>query len=207
MIWRFHCFHFFRGQFQAERRHCVINVFHFGCSQNRSRDSWLLQHPGHGHLSILHAALLGHFGNPVNDDEVLRMIVVIVRIGVVVGAEGFSAPFTLAIAGHKTTGQGAIRNHRNPFGPAHGNHFAFVFAIQQIVIALHAGEARQMPGIAGHQHFHELPCEHSGPADIARFAGFDDIIQRIQRFFDRRIVIKAMNLIKIDEIGPQPPQT
>ncbi len=67
---------------------------------------------------------------------------------------------------------------------------------------LHRNETGPSVEIGQIKRFGELPCEHGRGADITNFAGFDDVVQRLQRFFDRRVVIPSMDLVKIYVIGP-----
>jgi hypothetical protein len=56
------------------------------------------------------------------------------------------------------------------------------------------------------QRLSELPRMHRRCSKIARLAGLDDIVQRLERLLDRRVIIEAMDLIEIDVIGAEPPQ-
>ena len=52
----------------------------------------------------------------------------------------------------------------------------------------------------------ELPGMHRGGADIAGLAGLHHVMQRLQRFLDRRRVVEAVDLVEIDIIGAEPAQ-
>jgi hypothetical protein len=41
-------------------------------------------------------------------------------------------------------------------------------------------------------------------ADIARFAGLDDVVQRFERLLDWRIMVETVDLIKVDIIHAEP---
>jgi hypothetical protein len=45
----------------------------------------------------------------------------------------------------------------------------------------------------------ELPSVHRRGADVARFAGLDDIMQRFERLLDRRVMVEAVDLIQVDQ--------
>src|SRR5262249_11943198 len=46
----------------------------------------------------------------------------------------------------------------------------------------------------------ELPSVHRGGADIARFTGLNDIVQRFEHLLDRRVLVETMDLIEVDII-------
>ena len=50
----------------------------------------------------------------------------------------------------------------------------------------------------------KLPGTHAGCADIAYFAGTDEIVQGLHRFLDRSRWIPAVYLVEIDIVGSQP---
>src|SRR6516164_5127849 len=52
----------------------------------------------------------------------------------------------------------------------------------------------------------ELPSVHRGGADIARFTGLNDIVQRFEHLLDRRVVVETMDLIEVDIIHTEPTQ-
>src|SRR2546429_5251996 len=47
---------------------------------------------------------------------------------------------------------------------------------------------------------------HGRAADIARLARFDDIMQRLDGFLDRGVIVETMDLVEIDIIHAQPPE-
>ena len=64
--------------------------------------------------------------------------------------------------------------------------------VQQVVIILHRYKARPAVPFGGVERLSELPGVHGRCANIARLAGLDDIVQRLQRLFDRRRVIPSV---------------
>jgi hypothetical protein len=52
----------------------------------------------------------------------------------------------------------------------------------------------------------ELPGIHGGCADVARLAGFHDVMQRFERLGDGHRRIPPVDLIVIDEIGAESAQ-
>ncbi len=88
----------------------------------------------------------------------------------------------------------------NALVDAAGDHLAFFFAIDQVVVILHRDEARPAVQVGGVLGLGELPGEHGGGADVARLARFDHIVQRFHGLFDGRVVIPAVDLVKVDVI-------
>ena len=89
---------------------------------------------------------------------------------------------------------------------AQRQHLPLLLAIDQVVLRLHGDERRPAVGAGRAQHLHELPCVHRGSADVAGLAGADDIVQRLQRLLDRRIIVEAVDLIEIDIVDAEPGQ-
>src|SRR5205823_1997853 len=52
----------------------------------------------------------------------------------------------------------------------------------------------------------ELPSVHRRGADVARFAGLDDIMQRFERLLDRRVMVETVDLVKVDIVHAEPTQ-
>ncbi len=69
---------------------------------------------------------------------------------------------------------------------------------------LHRDEPRPAVRVGGVEHRRELPREHARRADVARLARSDDVVERFDRFLDRRAGIKAMNLVEVDVVGAEP---
>ena len=68
---------------------------------------------------------------------------------------------------------------------------------------LHRDEARPAVQVGGVQRLGELPRIHARRADVPRFAGFHDVVQRFQGLFNRRLVVPAVNLVEVDVVGAQ----
>ena len=92
-----------------------------------------------------------------------------------------------------------------PFGQAERVHLAFLFAVHQVVVVLHRHERRPAAHPLRVEHARELPGEHARGADVARLARLDDVVQRLERFLDRRVRIEPVNLIEVDVVGLEPP--
>ena len=52
----------------------------------------------------------------------------------------------------------------------------------------------------------KLPRMHRRRADIADLACLHDVVQRLQRLLDRRLVVPAMDLVEVDVIGAEAAQ-
>src|SRR3984893_8364156 len=50
----------------------------------------------------------------------------------------------------------------------------------------------------------ELPSIHRRGTDVARLASLDDVVQRLERLLDWRIIIPAVDLVEVDIIHTQP---
>ena len=51
-----------------------------------------------------------------------------------------------------------------------------------------------------------MPGGHSRGADVARFTGADDVVERLKRLLDRRLVVEPVNLQQVDMVGRQATQ-
>ncbi len=68
---------------------------------------------------------------------------------------------------------------------------------------LHGNETRPAVQICGEQSLGKLPGIHRRRADVAGFAGPHHVIQCFQRFFYRRVIIPAVDLVQVDVICSQ----
>src|SRR5207249_1346278 len=71
-------------------------------------------------------------------------------------------------------------NNADTFHPAQRQHFALLLAIEQVDEVLHADEAGPAVLLGNAEGASELPSVHRRGADVARFAGLDDIMQRCE---------------------------
>ncbi len=88
-----------------------------------------------------------------------------------------------------------------------GNEFVLCVSSLQRIVNLLADEARIVPTIGNRQRLHQMPSRIVGAANVTHFSGADEGIKGLQRFFERRFSIPFMNLVQIDVIRPEPPQT
>ena len=56
---------------------------------------------------------------------------------------------------------------------------------------------------AGVERLGELPGEHGGGSDVARLAHAHHIVERLERFLDRRLVIPAVGLVQVEIVDAQ----
>ncbi|MEJ0007843.1 MAG: hypothetical protein WDM77_16120 [Steroidobacteraceae bacterium] len=85
----------------------------------------------------------------------------------------------------RAAADGAVGNQSDAFLAAEGDHLPFLLAVQQAVVVLHADKARQVQLVGAVEHLRQLVGRHGRGADIAYFAGLDDIGQRFECFVDR----------------------
>ena len=76
----------------------------------------------------------------------------------------------------------------------------------QRVIALVGDVAREAVALRCGERLHQVPAGKVGGADIADLARGDEIVERAQRLFDRRLSIEGMHEIKVDVVGAEPLQ-
>ena len=89
---------------------------------------------------------------------------------------------------------------------ARWQHFSLFLAIGQVDEVLHADKAGPAVFLGDAEGAGKLPSVHRGGADIARFAGLNDIVQRFEHLLDRRVMVETMDLIEVDIIHTEPMQ-
>ena len=67
-------------------------------------------------------------------------------------------------------------DNADPFSCAQRQHLPLLFAVEQVDEVLHADEAGPAVSLGHAEGAGELPSVHGRGADIARFAGFDDVV-------------------------------
>ncbi len=100
-------------------------------------------------------------------------------------------------------GEWAPGDHADAFALAEGHHFALFLAVHQVVVVLHRDESGPAVLVGEVEGFGKLPGIHAARADVAGFAGSHDVVERGKRFFDRRFVIPAVDLVEVDVIGAE----
>ena len=175
-------------------------MLQFARADNRSRNSGLLQHPRQSYLRIAHAARRGYFRDVLHHREILRTVILALRVVVGFRTHRVAPVFLPPVARHEPARQRTERNHADALGPAERQHLPLFFAIDQIEVVLHAHEAGHAQLVGRGQHLHELPREHCRRSDVADLPRPDQIVQRNQRFFNRRLVVEPVDLVEIHEI-------
>ena len=105
--------------------------------------------------------------------------------------------------GEAAAGERAPGDHADAFALAERHHFAFFLAIHEVVVVLHRDESRPAVAIGEVERLGELPGVHAARADVASLAGLHHVVERGERFFDRRFVIPAMDLVEVDVVGAE----
>lgn len=80
---------------------------------------------------------------------------------------------------------------------AEGVHLALFFAVEQVVVVLHADEFRPVVFLGCVLQERELPGPHAGRADVGYFAGADEVVQGLHGFFEGRVRVEAVDLEKV----------
>lgn len=73
-------------------------------------------------------------------------------------------------------------------------NIALFFPVKQVVLRLHRDKSGPTVTLSGMLHFCKAPGFHRRCADITRFSCFNDVMQSLHGLFNRRGVVKAMNL-------------
>ena len=84
---------------------------------------------------------------------------------------------------------------------AEAHHLALFFAVEEVVVVLHGDEAGPAVEVGEIEGLGELPGVHGRGADVAGFAGFHDIVEGFEGFFDGGFVVPAMDLVEVDVVG------
>src|SRR6202166_1638809 len=127
------------------------------------------------------------------------------RLAELIRLEAFCA-LGLPRARQTSTRERTPRKYANALGLAERHHLSFFFAIEQVVVILHGNESRPPVAVRKIQRLRELPRVHGRRSDIAHLAGLYYVVQRLERFFDRRLVIPAVDLIQVDVVGSETAQ-
>ena len=84
------------------------------------------------------------------------------------------------------------------------NHLAFVLAVEQIVVALHAGELRPAIRLRRNLHVVELVGVHLAGAERTYLTGLDECVQRLHGLLDGRAIVESMNDVQVQIVGAKP---
>ena len=177
-----------------------------GGSDDRAGDGAVLQHPGQRHLHVGNAPRLG---DPTQHlDDLVVGLAVVEAGGELVGAGPFGIAFAdiRPAAGQEAARQRRPRDHPHALVLAQRQHLPLFLAVDQVVLRLHRHERRPAVGPRDAQHLHELPGVHRAGADVAGLAGAHDVVQRLQRLLDRRLIVEPVDLVEVDIVDAQPAQ-
>ena len=196
----------FGCEFDGECGYGVGEVIWFGCADDGRGDDGLAQHPREGEGCAGDAAFFGELA-----EAVYYFFVGVFRLGVDRFAElvGFGALgcFGLPGAGEFAAGEWAPGDDADAFGFAEAHHLALFFAVEEVVVVLHRDEARPVVEVCDVEGLGELPGVHGGGADVADFAGFDDVVESFHGLFDGGFVVPAMDLVEVDVVGLEAAKT
>ena len=53
------------------------------------------------------------------------------------------------------------------------------------------------------ERFHELPRVHRRGTEVTDLAGAHDVVERFERFLERRVVVVAVDDVEIDVVRPE----
>src|SRR5580658_331649 len=180
-------------------------MIRLGGAHDRRSDKRFVEHPGKRKLSAGNASLFGELTEAVDHFTVWFFGFRIQRLAELIGLEAFCA-LGLPRACQTSSRERTPWKYTNALGLAERHHLSFFFAIKQIVMILHGNESRPTMAIRKIQGLRELPRVHRRCSDIANLAGLHYVVQRFKRFFDRRLVIPAVNLIQVHVVGSETTQ-
>ena len=129
-----------------------------------------------------------------------RAVILILRRDVRPAPDRVAVPGRAAeVAGR----QGAVRHQRDPELPADRDQLPLILAVKQVVVVLHHGERR--PAVIARDDLHvvELVAIHRGGTERPDFAGLHEVIKSLHRFLDRMLVVKAVNDVEVEVVGPE----
>ena len=106
-------------------------------------------------------------------------------------------------AGQQTAGEWGPWQHGNLLRRAQRNHFAFLLAVQQVVVILHTHKPRPALEVGGAERAGELPGPAGARTDVAHLSRLDEVVECAERFLNRGVRVKAVDLVQIDGLDPQ----
>ena len=93
---------------------------------------------------------------------------------------------------------------RGPGDQAHAGvvaeavHLALLFAVQEVVLVLHADELGPAVLLGDELEPGELGRPHAAGADVAHLAGLDEVVQRLHGLLERHGGVEAVDLQQVD---------
>src|SRR5918995_5847926 len=156
--------HLVVGELQLFGGERVREVANLRGSDDRRGHAGLAEQPCERDLGGWHTPLGGHLGDALDHVEVGRLTVEVVRE--LVGLRARRAPFTVtaSVAGEHAACKRAPRDHTHALVHTQGNHLAFLFAVDEVVVVLHRHKLRPAVALRDVLRLGELPSEHAaGP--------------------------------------------
>ena len=178
-------------------------MIHLARTNDRRGHERFTEHPSERDLCVRDTSSFGDFGHTIHNVKIRRVRVQGLREWIGFGTFGQLLTGTVAISGQHASSQRTPRQHAHAQVQALRHHLAFLLAVQEVVMVLHRNELRPMVAFGGALHFCKLPREHARGSDVTHATAAHDIVQRLHRFFDRRVRIETVNLIQIQVIGAQ----
>lgn len=155
----------------VQRGDGIIHAFRLRTAHDRCSHT-LGPVPCKRNLSHGHSVVFGYFKHTFDDGHVLGLrLIILVAHGAVSGAAGgirIPCRACQMSGSHRRVGR-----QSNVVLLAYGDELAFVFAVEQIVVALHAGESGPPIGVGHGLQVVELIRIHFAGAQCAYFACFD----------------------------------
>jgi len=176
-----------------------------GSADNRRSDERFAEHPGKSKLSAGNATLFCDLTEPANHSTVCLFRLRIHRLAELMRLETFRA-LGLPWRASRPRGSGLQGSTPYALSLAEGHHLSFFFAIEQMVMILHEHESRPTVAIRKIQRLRELPRVHGKMLRYASLAGLHYVVERLQRFFDRRLVIPVVDFIQVHVVGSETTQ-
>ena len=194
-------FFFLSTQDLSPRFRSFLHALHTAEPDDRTADSFV--DPRQRHLADLPPLLLRQLFQPPDDLFIFGRCVVVEcdgsRNGGVPRLE--LRPLCIFRAGERS-GQFPLRERR-PRYQAHSCqiaefvHFPLFLAIEQVVLVLHGDEFRPAVLFGAELHEGKLVGPHTGGADVADFAGADEVVQCGHCFFDGGGGVEAVDLVEV----------
>ena len=135
---------FFQGldlsvvELHLQRRDGFFEMLHLASADNGRRNAGLLQNPRERDLRVGQTPLPRDLSEALDHREVRLLIVELVRVFVGLRADRFAAILLVPVSRQKAARQRTPRNYTDPPIAAQWNHFPLFFAIDQVVVILHA---------------------------------------------------------------------
>ena len=102
-----------------------------------------------------------------------------------------------------TGGKGTVRGNCHVELATYRDHLAFVFAVEQIVVTLHAGECGPILRDGDVLQVVQLVCIHCARSECANLSFAHQFVKGFHGFLHGNVVVEAMNDVEIQVFGAQ----